>query len=436
MKCDHCDFIAKSKGGLTLHKKIHKQNIDTPIVTNIQHVQHIQPSFESIPVSKRFIDICCGIGGFHQALSSIGYSCVFASDIDVHCKDTYERNYKIKPVGDITSVDITSIPAFDILCAGFPCQPFSRAGKQLGFDDERGNIFFSICRIIQHHKPSYIILENVRNLASHDDGHTWTTIHTTLRDIGYTTYDKPFIVNAMDVGIPQNRDRVIILCQRIELGELSEKPELVSIKCKPLESFLEENVPSFLPVKETEVGMVWDSLLKCLITHNIEMPKFPLWTDWWDKEIALDDPFYIKYTNWINKNQHWFKKYNSVLLPWLTNARSNPLWTGAVRKLEWQAGTLRPDDSMKTVLWSLRGSGIRIKRPDYIPTIVAMNMTPIYGPQERYLTARELLRLQSFPDTFEFHPKHIHKQIGNAVNVEVIRRCALFLLHKKPIYSD
>jgi DNA (cytosine-5)-methyltransferase 1 len=137
----------------------------------------------------------------------------------------------------------------------------------------------------------------------------------------------------------------------------------------------------------------------------------------------------LQYKNWITKNREWFTTHRSVLSPWLITSRNNKYWTGAVRKLEWQAGTLLPTDSMSTVLWSFRGSGIRIKRPDYVPTIVAMNMTPIYGPERRYLTARELLRLQSFPDTFQYDEKHIHKQVGNAVNVEVIRRCASFLLH-------
>ena len=418
MNCDQCPFIAKSKGGLTLHKKKHE----------IKETKETKEEKEiNIPIPKRFIDLCCGIGGFHQALSLLGYSCVFASDMDKHCQDTYEQNYNIRPKGDLTKVDITSIPAFDILCAGFPCQPFSHAGKQLGFEDERGNLFFSICRIIQHHKPSYLILENVRNLASHDHGHTWKMILTTLQQIGYHTYDTPLIVNAMDVGIPQSRERVIILCQRIELGPLPDKP-VFNIPCLPLSNFLEKKIESILPRKVQEVESVWNQFLSLLIHHQIPIPKFPIWTDWWENEFSNEDPFYVKYTNWINKNREWYHTHEAVLSSWLKESRLNEHWKGAVRKLEWQAGTLLSTDSMSSILWSFRGSGIRIKRPDYIPTIVAMNMTPIYGPERRYLTERELLRLQSFPDTFQFDPKYIHKQVGNAVNVEVIRRCASFLL--------
>ena len=114
-----------------------------------------------------FIDLFCGIGGFHQAMMSLGGKCVFASDIDEDCRKTYEANYGLKPVGDITKIDAKDIPAHDVLCAGFPCQAFSKAGKRLGFEDEtKGTLFFDICRILDYHKPKYALLENVRNLAS------------------------------------------------------------------------------------------------------------------------------------------------------------------------------------------------------------------------------------------------------------------------------
>lgn len=132
----------------------------------------------------KFVDLCCGIGGFHQALSSIGRGdnkCVLACDIDEDCRENYELNYNIKPEGDVTKIDIKSIPRFDVLCAGFPCQPFSKAGQQNGFEDDRGNIFFDICKIVEYHKPKYIILENVRNLASHDKGNTWKVIKNKIK---------------------------------------------------------------------------------------------------------------------------------------------------------------------------------------------------------------------------------------------------------------
>ena len=130
----------------------------------------------------KFVDLFCGIGGFHQAMESLGGECVFASDIDDDCRKTYEANYGIKPAGDITKIDAREIPAHDVLCAGFPCQAFSKAGKRLGFDDEiKGTLFFEVCRILDYHKPKYALLENVRNLASHDKGNTWRVIHDRLK---------------------------------------------------------------------------------------------------------------------------------------------------------------------------------------------------------------------------------------------------------------
>jgi C-5 cytosine-specific DNA methylase len=121
----------------------------------------------------KFIDLFCGIGGFHQALVNLGCECVFACDIDESCREVYRKNYGIKPKGDIRKIDVNSIPKFDVLCAGFPCNTFSKAGLQKGFGDARGNLFFNICEIARVHKPRYMILENVRNLANHDKGNTW-----------------------------------------------------------------------------------------------------------------------------------------------------------------------------------------------------------------------------------------------------------------------
>ena len=118
-----------------------------------------------------FIDLFSGIGGFHQAMSSLGGRCVFASEIDKYCIETYQENYGMDSGIDIRNVDEKDIPPHDVLCAGFPCQAFSKAGKQEGLEDEtRGTLFFEIVRILKHHHTPYIVLENVRNLVSHDHG--------------------------------------------------------------------------------------------------------------------------------------------------------------------------------------------------------------------------------------------------------------------------
>ena len=131
----------------------------------------------------KFIDLFAGLGGFHKALEALGCECVFASELKEDLRKLYQINFPSTQIeGDITKIDPKDIPAHEILCAGFPCQPFSQAGKRQGFDDEkdRGNLFDYICNILEEHKPRYVILENVSNLKGHDGGNTWNTIHNKL----------------------------------------------------------------------------------------------------------------------------------------------------------------------------------------------------------------------------------------------------------------
>ena len=401
------------------------------------------PITQPVPVENdipfKFIDLFCGIGGFHQALTNINGTCVFACDIDEKCREVYEDNYKLKPSGDITKVEIDKIPAFDILCGGFPCQPFSKAGQQKGFKDDRGNLFFNICSIVKHHNPKYLLLENVRNLSSHDDGNTWRVIYEHIDKLGYYTYKEPVILNVLHFNIPQNRERVIIMCKRKDLGVLPTLPTIPSNPKLNLTKKINEFICSgqekyTIDGKLKNVETVWNNFILLLIEHNISMPKYPIWTEWWDNTFQATDAFYVKYKSWIDKNRDFYHNNISVLENWLLISRQNTNWVGAVRKFEWQAGNLLPEDGMHNVLWSARGSGIRVKRCDYIPTLVAMSMVPVYGPEHRKLSPRELLRLQSFPDTFKFNEKTIHKQVGNAVNVKMIEHCVNFLLFNKNLF--
>jgi len=156
-----------------------------------------------------FIDLFAGIGGFHIALSSFGASCVFASEWDKYAADTYEANFNKRPFGDITQINEIDIPKHDILCAGFPCQSFSISGKQKGFDDIRGSLFFDIARIINFHKPRVIFLENVKNLVNHDEGRTLKVIIETLEKLDYKVFTKT--LNSSHFGLPQNRERIYIV---------------------------------------------------------------------------------------------------------------------------------------------------------------------------------------------------------------------------------
>lgn len=156
-----------------------------------------------------FIDLFAGIGGFHAAADSLGGTCVFASEIDKEAQKAYCENYGLIPLGDITKIDAKKIPEHDILFAGFPCQPFSIIGSQRGFDDTRGTLFFDIARILKEKKPKAFVLENVKQLSTHDKGKTLSVILNTLEGLGYKTYWK--VLNALDYGLPQKRERTIIV---------------------------------------------------------------------------------------------------------------------------------------------------------------------------------------------------------------------------------
>ena len=157
-----------------------------------------------------YIDLFSGIGAFRLAMNSFGAKCVFSSEIDEDCQLVYEKNYGERPAGDITTIKTSDIPPFDVLCAGFPCQPFALAGKQLGFHDPRGRLFFEIIRIAEAHRPPLMILENVPNLINHDEGNTFRSMKCRLVNAGYSVDHE--LLNASDFGVPQARRRVYIVC--------------------------------------------------------------------------------------------------------------------------------------------------------------------------------------------------------------------------------
>ncbi len=166
----------------------------------------------------KYIDLFCGIGGFRIAMqeacleNDIIPECVFSSDIDTSCQVSYEANFNERPYGDITQINEDQIPDHDILLAGFPCQPFSIIGQRQGFNDIRGTLFFDIARILKTKKPKAFVLENVKQLVGHDKGKTLKVILSTLKDLGY--YVNYAVLNALDYGLPQKRERVIIVGHR------------------------------------------------------------------------------------------------------------------------------------------------------------------------------------------------------------------------------
>lgn len=168
-----------------------------------------------------FIDLFAGIGGFRLALESLGATCVYSSEWDKEAQKVYKENFGETPEGDITLIDERTIPAHDILCAGFPCQAFSISGKQKGFEDSRGTLFFDVARIVKEKQPKVVFLENVKNFAKHDGGRTIATVKAIIEELGYTFHHKT--LNAADYGVPQKRERVYMVCIRkdINAGDFS-----------------------------------------------------------------------------------------------------------------------------------------------------------------------------------------------------------------------
>lgn len=186
---------------------------------------------------KTFVDLFCGIGGFHVAATNLGMECVFACDIDADAREAYHGNFGLQPHGDITSIKAKNIPDHDLLCAGFPCQPFSIIGSRKGFSDPRGTLFFDIIRIIREKKPKAVLLENVRQLASINNGKTLESIKDALAQLGY--YVDSRILNALNFGVPQKRERVLIVATRKDIGVFPWPDK--KIPMKPLADILEKN---------------------------------------------------------------------------------------------------------------------------------------------------------------------------------------------------
>lgn len=376
-----------------------------------------------------FVDLFAGIGGFHLAMHELGGKCVFASEWDRDAQITYAANYGIVPKGDITKINEIDIPKHDVLCAGFPCQAFSKAGKQLGFADEtKGTLFFDVERILKYHKSKYIILENVRNLVSHDNGNTWKTIHSHLMRLGYRLTPEPLIISPHYLGVPQLRERVVVL--GVYDPKNSQRPLEVSLpppKLKSacsLDSILEvgcKDADYALTEDEVEVIDTWDEFYRGI---KEKVLGFPIWVDWF----KTPPPPQGEMPEWkrlfIEKNNRLYRNNKEFIDRWLAKHNNLESFTPTMRKMEWQCG--ESVASAWDAFLQMRPSGLRIKRPDCAPALVAIVQVPIIGKYRRRMTLREAARLQSFDDRFipNANMHQAYKQFGNAVNVKVIKYCA------------
>ena len=309
----------------------------------------------------KFIDLFSGIGGFHQALEQLGGVCVLASDIDAECRDVYEKNYKLKPLSDIRAIEAKDVPDHDVLCAGFPCQPFSKGGSQKGFTDQtRGTLFYEIVRIVEVKKPRFLILENVRNIASHDNGNTWKVIIESLHELGYRVSSKPLILaphnlSPQDGGAPQLRERVVILAERLEFSEKRNESNLeldwsIDFSNYPSPEWdpqmwdfkkwisthtaVENKLVDYTLTKEDiKILKVWGSFAKVL-GKNLTS-GFPIWNYAMkskNNNSGLPD-WKVKFHN---KNSKLYKENKIVIDKWRASKKIDT-FNPSRQKFEWQA---------------------------------------------------------------------------------------------------
>lgn len=242
-------------------KKNHKQLADTT---------HRSEQLEAEGAKFKFIDLFAGVGGIRFAFQKAGGACVFSSEIDIHAQLTYYTNHGTVPYGDITKIEASDIPEHDILCAGFPCQPFSHIGKREGFKHPtQGTMFHEIVRIASERRPRVLFLENVPGLVNHDNGNTLKVILETLDDLGYKCYHK--VLNASDFGVPQNRKRFYLVA--FSGDEEFSFPEPPMIKAD-IGSCLESNVDGYSISKHLQKAYLFkkDDGRPILIDRNTSGP--------------------------------------------------------------------------------------------------------------------------------------------------------------------
>lgn len=425
----------------------------------------------------KFVDLFAGLGGFHLAAANSGAECVFACEIDEELRDLYQLNFGIRPAGDIRELRPQDIPAHDLLCAGFPCQPFSKAGGQLGFEDTvRGTLFYNIIEILKVARPKFVILENISHFIKHDDGNTYRKAQERLARLGYEVKVKK--LSPHQFGVPQIRERMyLVAClggfDNFEFPMPETTAEELSIR-----DVLDVNPPKArrLSNEVVECLETWQEFLN-RFPKNEELPGTPIWS----MEFGATYPYTVDslhqldiqelrnykgsfgcslkrpsleeilecvpsharkdvgvFPQWkqrfIRQNREFYLRHKKWLKEWIPKVRN---FHSSHQKLEWHC------QGEQRNIWDyvirFRASGVRVKRPNTSPSLVAMTpvQTPIIGWEKRYMTVRECARLQSM-DALERLPSgsRATKALGNAVNVrvvELILRNLLSVKHKMSV---
>ncbi|MFJ6113685.1 DNA (cytosine-5-)-methyltransferase [Agrococcus sediminis] len=405
--------------------------------------------------SFRFVDLFAGIGGFHAALGAVnGGTLAMASEIDAPAAAIYAQNWNDSPEGDIIPLteNRMAVPAHEVLSAGFPCQPFSKSGFQRGINEARGTLFFNILRILQERKPSVVMLENVRNLAGPRHRETWGTIVRLMQDAGYKVSTAPTVFSPHLLpphlgGRPQIRDRVFIMATYVGDAERARalSPQAPLVPRGPVEGWNPDDWDIFktpigpdqrplvqpdhevsrledyrLTEADSFVIDVWADFVDRLRKKGVsKLPGFPIWADDFVHldalEIGEDVPTWK--ADFLRKNAAFYTEHRDVIDGWLRTHSNLQDLPASRRKLEWQA---QSTEALHDTVMHLRPSGLRAKRPTYLPALVAITQTSILGARGRRLSPREAARLQGLPDWFGFEGQRdalTYKQLGNGVNV-------------------
>jgi DNA (cytosine-5)-methyltransferase 1 len=419
----------------------------------------------------KFIDLFSGLGGFHLALARSGHKCVFACEIDEHLRALYATNFGINPEGDIRALKIDSIPKHDILCAGFPCQPFSKAGDQKGLECPRwGDLIDYVTEVIRRHKPKYFILENVPNLLKHDDGTTWPAIRKRLACNGFYRVDAR-ILSPHQFGIPQIRHRVFIVGWKTGTSNFR-WPEPTH-KSEPSVQTVLDRDPSGskkLGTQLVKCFSVWQDFLS-KFPESEPLPAFPIWsmefgarytyktrTPYAKEKAQLPAgirrghtgpatigrkkrfqslPSYARvrqeqFPQWkvqfIRQNRRLYRRHKEWIDPWLSKIRKFP---PSLQKLEWNCNNSQRN--IWNYLVQVRASGVRVKKRTSAPSLVAMTTTqvPIIAWEKRYMTPRECARLQSMTGLRNLPnaSSRAFKALGNAVNARLVELIVRNLLN-------
>ena len=410
----------------------------------------------------KFIDLFAWLWWFHHALWKLWYECVFASEIDQQLRDLYKKNFDFEISWDITKIGVKDIPSHDILCAWFPCQPFSHAWKQDGLNCSKNwNLFFEIIKILEYHKPKYFILENVANLKHHDEKKTWTRIESELKKLWYDV--KWEILSPDEYNIPHHRKRFFIVWS-LEWLDNFIWPKKIEWKKLNITKILDKKPKNMIKLgkREQEVLEIWQEFLSNF-PKDWKLPSFPIWSmeywatypfeetnpnlmtteelwkykwtywkslKWLSKEEQIKNlPSYVsfakhkeEYPGWkkrfIRENRAFYKRYKKYIDSAIKKIQKYP---ASFQKFEWNCQW--EDRNIYKYIIQFRASGIRVKRTDASPSLISSTSSqiPVIWWEKRYITKEEASRLQGMgelemPDT----TNAAFKALWNALNADLV----------------